>query len=112
MIEVTNEQHERMAREIIGWEKIPPFQLALRPDTTSWLFLGPLLVALREQGCAFRLGSLIAWSLPASNRWLNPVWNRSATLPDAILAAGLAVLEAADADREPWDGVCRGGDDA
>lgn len=92
-VEISTEHHERMAREIMG-EKYHSDMAAQIvsdgwPDPTSWLFLGPLLVALVADGWEVLDGNLCNLDLSVDRRW-DPI----PFAPDAILAAGLAVLEA------------------
>ena len=87
-IEITPAQQERIATEIIE-------QPALRHyPTDSWLFLGPLLVALHlNHGVTLVHGA----KKGGPHWWLGELKpEQGATTEDAILAAALAVLAEID----------------
>lgn len=107
MTDLTPELQERIAREIIGWEVYDYFGTTKYriggvdrdrnrprnlPAADSWLFLGPLQVALIRQGVEFDCHQQsVLWRLHDWDSWV-----RFDPLPDAILAAAIAKLEARD----------------
>lgn len=110
-VKLTRPQLRDMLTHIFGWKYVaksgrdgmpttPPWQTPEGayegwPDPTSWLFVGPLLVALDILGFRYQHrhdNSRYMWWMYDDPNYING----AATLPDAILTAGLAVLEAKD----------------